>query len=81
MPGLMSMGLFGLFAPLNTPAEIVTLLSRGSIAVLGDPKVRGPLEKQGMEPAGSTPRELTAQVEDEIARWAKVIKDAGIKTE
>ena len=30
MPGLVSMGLFGLFAPLNTPAEVVTLLSRES---------------------------------------------------
>ena len=37
--------------------------------------------KQGIEPGGSTPRELRAQVEDEVARWAKVIKDAGIKTE
>jgi tripartite-type tricarboxylate transporter receptor subunit TctC len=81
MPGLVSMGLFGLFAPLNTPREVVTLLSRGSIAVLNDAKVREPLEKQGIEPAGSKPGELTAQVEDEISRWAKVIRDAGIKTE
>jgi tripartite-type tricarboxylate transporter receptor subunit TctC len=81
MPGLVSMGLFGLFAPLNTPGDVVTLLSRGSIAVLNDAKVREPLEKQGIEPAGSKPHELGAQVEDEISRWAKVIREGGIRTE
>ena len=60
---------------------MVKLLSRESVAVLSDAKVRAPLENQGIEPAGSASRELAAQVEDEVARWAKVIRDAGIKTE
>ena len=81
MPGVLSMGLFGLFAPLNTPADAVALLSRESIAILRDPKVRETLVKQGIEPGGSTPQELRAQVENEVARWAKVIKDADIKPE
>jgi len=75
------MGLFSLFAPLNTPADVIALLSRQSIAALGDAKIRDPLVKQGIEPGGSTPRELQVQVEGEVARWAKVIRDAGIKTQ
>jgi len=81
MPGLVSVGLFSLFAPLNTPPNAIALLSRESAAVLSDPKVRETLSKQGIEPGGSTPPELRKQVENEVARWAKVIKDADIKTE
>ena len=81
MPGLLSTGLFSLFAPLNTPADVIALLSRESVAALGDAKVRDTLLKQGIEPGGSTPQDLRVQVEGEVARWAKVIKDAGIKTE
>jgi tripartite-type tricarboxylate transporter receptor subunit TctC len=75
------MGLFSLFAPLETPAATVALLSRESAAVLSDPKVREPLLKQGIESAGSTPEALRTQVENEVARWAKVMKDAGISKE
>jgi len=81
MPGLLSMGLFSLFAPLNTPADVIAQLSRESVAVLGDAKVRDTLVKQGIEPGGSTPQDLRVQVEAEVARWAKVIKDSGIKTQ
>jgi tripartite-type tricarboxylate transporter receptor subunit TctC len=81
MPGLISVGLFSLFAPLNTPAETIALLSRESIVVLRDPKVREALVKQGMEPAGSTPQELRTQVENEVNKWAKVIKEADIPKE
>jgi len=81
MPALLSMGLFGLFAPLNAPPDAVALLSRESVAVLRDPKVRDALVKQGVEPGGSTPQELRAQVENEVGRWARVIKDADIKPE
>src|SRR5262249_24889004 len=81
MPSLLSVGLFSLLAPLNTRADTIAFLSPESVAVLRAPKVREMLVKQGIEPGGSTPQELRAQVESEIARWAKVIKDAEIKTE
>jgi tripartite-type tricarboxylate transporter receptor subunit TctC len=81
MPEVQSVGLFSLFAPLNTPADVISLLSRESVAVLNDPKIRDTLVAQGIEPGGSTPQDLRAQVEAEVAKWAKVIKEAGIKTE
>ena len=81
MPGLLSMGLFGLFAPLNAPNEVVALLSRESAAILRDPAIREKLVKQGIAPGGSTPQELRSQVENEVTRWATVIRDADIKPE
>ena len=81
MPGLVSMGLFGLFAPLKTSDDIVSRLSRETVAVLRDPALREKLVKQGIEPAGSTPQELREQVDTEVNKWAGVIKDAKIDKE
>jgi tripartite-type tricarboxylate transporter receptor subunit TctC len=79
MPRLESMGLFGLFAPARTPDEVVKVLSRESIEVLRQPALRELLLKQGIEPAGSSPAALREQLDDEIAKWARVLKEADIK--
>jgi tripartite-type tricarboxylate transporter receptor subunit TctC len=79
MPRLESMGLFGLFAPVRTPDDVVKLLSRESIEVLRQPGLREQLLKQGMEVEGSAPQALRSQLESEIAKWARVIREAGIK--
>ena len=79
MPAVESMGLFGLFAPARTPDDIVKTLSRESIEVLRQPALRDVLVKQGMEPDGSTPEALRSQLDDEITKWARVLKDADIK--
>lgn len=81
MPSVLSMGLFGLFAPVRTDAAIVARLSGDARAVLAEPALRDNLLGQGIEPGGSTPQELRAQVEAEIAKWTGVIKDAGIGKE
>jgi tripartite-type tricarboxylate transporter receptor subunit TctC len=81
MPRLESMGLFGLFAPARTPEDIVRVLSRESIDVLRQPALRESLLKQGIEPAGTTPQVLREQLESEIVKWARVIKEAGIRPE
>jgi tripartite-type tricarboxylate transporter receptor subunit TctC len=79
MPQLESMGLFGLFAPARTPDDVVKVLSRESVEVLRQPALRDVLLKQGMEPAGSSPEALRDQLEDEITKWARVLRDAAIK--
>ena len=81
MPALVSMGLFGLFAPLKTSEDVVARLSRESHAVLADPVLKEKLLAQGIEPAGSTPQQLRSQVETEVAKWAGVIRDAKIAKE
>ena len=80
MPRLESMGLFGLFAPARTPDDAVKLLARESVQVLRQPALFEQLLKQGIEAEGSTPLALREQLESEITKWARVIREAGIKT-
>jgi tripartite-type tricarboxylate transporter receptor subunit TctC len=81
LPRLESMGLFGLFAPARTPEEIVKLLSNESRAALRQRAFFEQLAKQGIEAEGSTPDALRDQLENEIGKWARVIREAGIRAE
>lgn len=73
-----SRGLFGLLAPAGTPTEIVRLLNREVGAVLNDATLREKLLQQGIEPEASSPEALRDLIQSEIAKWARVIKDANI---
>ena len=79
MPRLESMGLFGLFVPARTPEEVVKILSRESVEVLRQPALREQLVKQGMDVDGSSPQALREQLDAEIGKWARVIREAGIR--
>jgi tripartite-type tricarboxylate transporter receptor subunit TctC len=74
-------GWFGLFAPANVPAEIVTKLSSEIRAALGNPQVRERLQTQGFMPVGNSPAEFKAYVESEIRAYAEMVKLAGIEPE
>ena len=78
VPGYESATWIGILAPAGTPKEIVTRLNNEIVKVLKLPEIRDRLSKQGTEPVGSTPEEFDKFVKAEIAKWAKVIKDAGI---
>jgi tripartite-type tricarboxylate transporter receptor subunit TctC len=69
----------GIIAPAGTPKEIVDRVSTEVQKAMRDPAVREKLAEQGIVPVGNTPDEYRAFVVDEVARWAKVIKDANIK--
>ena len=71
----------GLFAPAGTPAEIVALLNREVARALKAPDVREAAAGFGFELYGNTPQEFAAAIESDLARTAKVIRDAGIKPE
>jgi tripartite-type tricarboxylate transporter receptor subunit TctC len=81
LPTMDSRGLFGLLAPAGTPSEIVQLLNREITAVLRDPALKEKLIAQGIEPETSTPEGLRDLIQSEIAKWARVIKEAGITPE
>ena len=81
LPGVISMGLFGLLAPVGTPNEIVQLLNKEVVAVLNDRDLREKLLQRGVEPEASSPEGLRDLIQSEIAKWARVIKDAGIQPE
>jgi tripartite-type tricarboxylate transporter receptor subunit TctC len=69
---------YGVFAAANTPAPIVQKLNAEINRAMRVPEVKELIEKSGYQVVGSTPAELDAHVKREIARWAKVIKDAGV---
>ncbi|MBC7781443.1 MAG: tripartite tricarboxylate transporter substrate binding protein [Proteobacteria bacterium] len=72
---------FGFAAPAGTPREIVDRLQREIVDALRPPAVLDKLRTQGMELLGSTPDAFRAYMASEIARWAQVVKLAGIKPE
>jgi tripartite-type tricarboxylate transporter receptor subunit TctC len=67
--------------PAGTPRDIVNRLSSETAKVVAAPEMRANLEQLGIEPVGSTPEQAAKFLDDEIAKWAKVIKTAGVKLE
>ncbi len=69
----------GIIAPAGVPKEIVDRVAAEAKKALADPEMRKKLADQGIVAIGSTPDEFRTFLTAEIARWAKVIKDANIK--
>jgi tripartite-type tricarboxylate transporter receptor subunit TctC len=69
----------GLIAPGNTPKPIIDTISKDVAEIIRRPEVREKLAAQLMEPVGSSPEELRARMDGEIARWAPVIQAANVK--
>ncbi len=72
---------FGLLAPAGTPREIVTRLNTEVARSLREPDARERFFSIGAEPMGGTPEEFGDYIKSETAKWAKVIKAAGIKVD
>ncbi|MGD0025237.1 MAG: tripartite tricarboxylate transporter substrate binding protein [Xanthobacteraceae bacterium] len=68
-------------APANTPAEIIDKLNKAINVAVADPKMKARYLDLGAEPMLMTPAELGKYMAEETAKWAKVIKFAGIKPE
>jgi tripartite-type tricarboxylate transporter receptor subunit TctC len=68
-------------APAGTPKDIVNRLSSETAKVVAAPEMRAGLEQLGIEPVGSTPEQAAKFLDEEIAKWAGVIKTAGVKLE
>jgi tripartite-type tricarboxylate transporter receptor subunit TctC len=80
-PGFEVTAWFGLVAPARTPATIVRKLHLETVNALALRDVRARLAALGFEAIGNSPADFAAIIESEIPRWAKVIKDAGIKAD
>jgi len=74
-------GWYGLLAPGKTPRAIVNRLNTELRQVLADPETRGRFQTHGMDPAPGTAEEFAVLIRSEIAKWAKVVRAAGIKPE
>jgi tripartite-type tricarboxylate transporter receptor subunit TctC len=81
VPGYEVTTFYGLSAPAKTPRAIIERLHNATVRALKSPEVRERLQGLGAEPVGNTPEQYSAFIQSEIAKWAKVIKAAGIKAE
>ena len=72
---------FGVVAPAGTPPDVVAKINAEMARVLKLPDVREKLTQQGLYPIGSSPEQLGARIRSEIARYAVVVKEAGIKAD
>ena len=80
-PGIESNVWFGLFVTAGTPPAIVTKVNRDVVAALRLQEAKDALLAQGAEAVPMTPEEFGAFLKQEIAKWGKVIKEAGIKAQ
>ncbi len=82
VPGYAATTWYGLAAPGATPRPIVDRLNADVRKVLGEAEVRQQLANLGIdEPSPGTPEQLAELVRSELAKWARVVKDAGVKIE
>jgi tripartite-type tricarboxylate transporter receptor subunit TctC len=81
MPDVQAENWYGMVAPAGTPAAVVARLNAIATEAMRDPTVKEKLAIQGAELIGDSPEQFHAFMESEIARWAKVIKDAGVTVE
>ena len=72
---------YGLYAPAGTPKDIITKLNTEAVKILAMPDVKTRLLDAGIIATPSSPEAFAAYMQAETKKWAKVVKDAKIKTD
>jgi len=78
-PGYESESPFALFAPAGTPPAVINRLNKEIARILHQPAIAERLLSAGMEVVASSPEQLAAIVNGEIARWGPLIRDLGLR--
>jgi len=78
-PGFESDNWYAMWFPANTPGDIVARMNELIVKSMQNGKVREFMLREGLDPVGSTPQELGAQIKREIAKYAEVIRKGNIK--
>ena len=81
LPGYEFVTWFGLFAPVKTPRLIITQLNEQMKKTLVTPDQIRLFAERGLDIAGSSPEALGAHLKKEVARWARVVKERGMRAE
>jgi tripartite-type tricarboxylate transporter receptor subunit TctC len=79
VPGYESSTAFGVLAPTKTPAPVIGRLNRELVKILQSLDIKEKLAAQGLDTAGGTPRQYSQHLKDELAKYGRVVKAAGIK--
>jgi tripartite-type tricarboxylate transporter receptor subunit TctC len=81
LPGYDASSTAGLFAPARTPVSMVNQLNQEVVRIINRPEVKTRFLNAGLETVGNTPAQFAAMIKSDMAKWGKVIKDAGIREE
>ena len=81
VPGYESSTAFGVLAPAKTSPAIIGQLNTELVKALRSPDIREKLTGLGMEAVGGTPEQYAAHIREELAKYARVVKAAGIKAD
>jgi tripartite-type tricarboxylate transporter receptor subunit TctC len=81
VPGYELSSWYGILAPAGTPRPIVDKLNAAIVKIVAMPDVQQKMIEGGSEPQSSTPDEFMARIRADVAKFGKVVKEAGIKVE
>ncbi|EHP43928.1 extra-cytoplasmic solute receptor [Cupriavidus basilensis OR16] len=81
LPGFDADSWFAIFAPANTPKDVIAKLNTELNRIYQLPDVQAKLKTLGLDPILGTPEKLAGYQKVEIAKWAKVVRDSGAKAE
>lgn len=81
LPGFESTAWLGTLAPAGTPRTVVARLNGEMVRALRVPEIREKLFNQGIEAVGNSEEQFATFIRSEIVRWARVVREAGIKPE
>ena len=80
-PGFEATTWYGIAVPAGTPPAIVNELHAEIVKVLAIPEMRTILAAQGAEPVGNTPAEFADYIAAELKRYAKIVRDSGMRAD
>jgi tripartite-type tricarboxylate transporter receptor subunit TctC len=81
LPGFSALSWYGILAPAGTPAGVITRLNTELDRIVHEPQIEKRFADIGGEAIGGPPSTLASLIHDEIARWRRVAKEAGIHIE
>ena len=81
LPGFFFNSWFAILAPAGTPKHIIAKLNAEALKAVSDPEIRRKLEDLGFTVRGSSAEELRVMTRDQLAKYARVIKEMGIVNE
>jgi tripartite-type tricarboxylate transporter receptor subunit TctC len=80
-PGIETGTWYGFLAPAGTPASVIERFHSAVLKAMATPEMKSRLLAQGVEIVGSGPREFSQTISEEIVKWTKLVKQAGITVE
>ena len=80
-PGIETGTWFGFLAPAGTSPAVAQTFHEALVKVMAQPDMKSRLLAQGVDIVGAGPREFEKMIRDEVDKWSKLVKRAGIKAE